>query len=132
LARRVLVCGGRNYSNHRRFFQTLDDIAWALGDLNDNELGEGDKWLPDWLIISGAATGADSLAIEYAVVNWCQLEEYPADWDKYGKRAGYIRNKQMLEEGKPDLVIAFPGGKGTANMIKLAKEAGVEVIEVDF
>lgn len=131
MPRRVLICGGRDYADHRKFFQTLDRIAWELGDLNDNELGEGDKWLPDWHIISGAATGADSLAIDYAVVNWCGLEEYPADWTKHGKKAGYLRNKQMLEEGKPDLVIAFPGGKGTANMIKLAKEAGVEVIEVE-
>ena len=56
---------------------------------------------------------------------------YPADWDTHGRGAGPIRNKQMLEEGKPDLVIAFPGGKGTANMIGQAKEAGIPVREIE-
>ena len=52
---------------------------------------------------------------------------YPANWKKHGRAAGPIRNKQMLEEAKPDLVIAFPGGAGTANMVKQAREAGVKV-----
>lgn len=60
------------------------------------------------------------------------FKEFPADWDKYGKRAGYLRNVQMLDEGKPDLVVAFPGGKGTAMMVKLAKERGVRVIEYAY
>ena len=52
-----------------------------------------------------------------------------ADWEKHGKAAGPKRNKRMLE-WKPDLVVAFPGGKGTANMVQQARQAGVEVIEV--
>jgi UDP-N-acetylmuramoylalanine-D-glutamate ligase len=58
------------------------------------------------------------------------VETYEADWDTHGKAAGPIRNKRMLDEGKPDLVVAFPGGRGTANMISQARKAGVEVIEV--
>lgn len=89
-------------------------------------------WLPppDTVIIHGAATGADSLANRWAVVNWVRSEEYPADWKKHGAAAGPIRNQRMIDEGKPDLVVAFPGGKGTADMVSRAKAAGVRVIEV--
>lgn len=52
---------------------------------------------------------------------------FPANWDRFGKAAGPIRNKWMLEYGQPDLVVAFPGGKGTAHMVKIATEAGVAV-----
>ena len=72
------------------------------------------------------ARGADTLADKWAAANGHRSEGYPADWDTYGRRAGFLRNKQMLEEGKPDLVVAFPGGKGTEMMISLARCAGVE------
>ena len=53
--------------------------------------------------------------------NGVVVEEFKADWDKFGRAAGPIRNAQMLREGKPDLVVAFPGGRGTANMVAQAK-----------
>ena len=56
--------------------------------------------------------------------------EYPAPWKRFGPSAGGIRNQQMLDEGKPDLVVAFPGGKGTADMVRRAENAGVKVIKV--
>jgi hypothetical protein len=56
---------------------------------------------------------------------------YPADWAKHGRAASPIRNQQMLDEGRPNLVVAFPGGRGTADMVRRARSAGVEVIEVD-
>ena len=131
---RILVCGGRLYatkikSQRYDLFRTLDKICkdrgWVL------EPDEHGNWLPNVYIIAGGAKGADAAAIDWAVNSWCDFKEYPADWDKYGKRAGYIRNKQMLDEGCPDLVVAFPGGKGTAMMIKLAEEAGIPVIKID-
>jgi hypothetical protein len=109
---RVLVCGGRDYFNYERVEEVLDSLQ------------------PIDVIIQGGASGADNQAAHYAALHWMDCEEYPAHWEEHGKKAGYIRNKQMLEEGKPDLVIAFPGGKGTANMVKLAREAGVEVKEI--
>jgi len=54
---------------------------------------------------------------------------FPPEWKRYGPKAGPIRNKQMLDEGRPDLVVAFPGGNGTNDMVKKAKAAGIEVIE---
>lgn len=58
--------------------------------------------------------------------------KFPANWDAHGRAAGAIRNKQMLLEGKPDLVIAFPGGRGTADMVRRAQEAGVVVRYVNL
>lgn len=77
------------------------------------------------------ARGADSLAVRYAEQYDCPVEKFPALWDEHGRSAGYIRNKLMLDEGQPDLVVAFPGGKGTENMKTIARKAGVEVQEID-
>ena len=119
---RVLVCGGRDYNNKQLVFDTLEYL------LNPTE-----AWMPDpnHVIIHGGATGADALADDWAIINWVQIEEYKADWRQYGHRAGPIRNSQMLKLGKPDIVLAFPGGAGTQDMIDKARKAGVEVREID-
>lgn len=125
---RILVCGGRDFFDKIKLYKTLDDICDYEG--WNYEPDSSGNYLPAVHIISGKTRGADTLAVDWAVVNWCDFTEFPADWDTYGKAARYKRNSQMLEEGKPDLVVAFPGGKGTAMMIKLSKAAGVRVIEV--
>jgi hypothetical protein len=97
-----------------------------LGTEQTDEFG---NWMPDGLvIINGKAKGADNLASDWAIVNWVPYEEYPANWSKYGRGAGPVRNKQMLDAGI-DLVLAFPVGeaRGTRNMIDIAQKAGVEV-----
>lgn len=123
---RILVCGGRDYDDYRHVARTLDSICaereWIM------EPDEFGNWLPQVVIIHGGARGADCLADQWAVVNWQESVEFPADWKRHGKMAGPIRNLQMLEEGKPDLVVAFPGGRGTAHMVKAAEERGIEVI----
>ena len=53
-----------------------------------------------------------------------------ADWAKHGRKAGPIRNQRMIDEGRPDLVVAFPGGTGTADMVERARVAGIRVIEI--
>lgn len=83
------------------------------------------------MIIHGGARGADSLAAYWAAHSGVPFETYQADWKQHGRGAGPIRNKRMLSEGKPDLVVAFPGGSGTAHMVRIAREAGVKVMEVD-
>lgn len=141
---RILVCGGRDFGNvpdpdhelhavkhaQARFvMETLDRIAEEFSVNYDPY----DNWLPaDIVIISGMAKGADTCAVDWAVINWCHVEEYRAEWDKYGKRAGYIRNQQMLDEGEPDLVVAFPGGRGTEMMKDIARKAGVPVREIHY
>ena len=84
------------------------------------------------LLINGAAKGADEASTEWAKMNDIPYVEYPADWERYGKSAGYIRNKQMLDEAKPDWVIAFPGNTGTNMMCRLAENAGVRVTRYDY
>jgi YspA, cpYpsA-related SLOG family len=113
---RVLVCGGRDYFDYENVCKVLDQYYTAVGIS---------------VIIHGGATGADKSAGDYAEDLHIPCYKFPANWNKYGKAAGPIRNKQMLEEGKPDVVIAFPGGKGTANMIKQAQEAGIRVITIE-
>ena len=110
---RVLVCGGRSYYDVRRVYDVLDGLAGVD------------------CIIDGSAAGADTIAASWAVELGRENLRFPADWKRFGNRAGPIRNKRMITEGKPDLVIAFPGGKGTANMIKQAKEHGIEVREIE-
>lgn len=115
---RVLVCGGRYFSDYESLRRYLDDFFYKRELIHAN-----------CTMIVGGAPGADSLAERwvrdhsYAM----KIEVYKADWKKYGRAAGVIRNIQMLEEGKPDLVIVFPGGRGTANMVELARKAGVPV-----
>jgi len=105
----VLVCGGRNFNNKEWLFYQLDSLP--------NK---------PTLIIHGAARGADSLAGVWAKSRNVPVKTYPADWDKHGRSAGFIRNKEMIKE-KPDLVMAFEGGKGTAHMIKVARQNDVTV-----
>jgi hypothetical protein len=143
---RVLVCGGRKYGKlppqHLRqgpeWEARLKEYEHVMATLerfaveNSACYKPDDNWLPfDIEIVSGCATGADSVAIDWAVVNWCHWLEFPAEWDKHGKKAGFIRNQKMLDEGKPDVVIAFPGGNGTKDMIRRAEAAGVKVIIAD-
>ena len=118
---RVLVCGGRDFSDYNLLSKTLHEVIY-----------DGDHtYYSDVTIISGNARGADKLGERFARDNECKLEIFPADWDKYKKAAGHIRNQQMINEGKPDLVVAFKGGRGTQDMIKRAKGHGIKVIEVE-
>ena len=125
----VLVCGGRDFSDRSLMFDTLDDVF--LNREHYHYTHADGNWLPFVTIISGGARGADALAKDYAAVNWCSFREYPAQWKDHGRAAGMIRNRRMLDEEQVDLVVAFPGGKGTAHMVKLAKARGIEVIEVE-
>jgi len=87
---------------------------------------------PD-VILCGECTGVDRQAAEWARVHEVELVTFPADWQAHRKAAGPIRNQQMLDEGKPDLVVAFPitGSRGTFDMIYRAERAGVAVRIVD-
>ena len=113
---KVLVCGGRDYPD----FQKLQDIMDALH-----------GHTPIGILIEGGARGADRMASSWARAAQVMTMTFPADWEKHGKAAGVIRNQLMLDEGKPDLVVAFPGGRGTAGMVRKARRAGVEIMEID-
>ena len=108
---KVVITGSREWTDKQRIFRRLAE-------------------LPDkTTIIAGGARGADTIAAEACeVYAHLTLQEFPADWEQYGKRAGYIRNAQMLDE-KPDLVIAFWDGesRGTLGCMKEAQRRGIPV-----
>ena len=111
---RVLVCGGRDYADKARIFVELDAIKSQMT-----------------LLMSGGAKGADTFALDWGQSRKVQCERYMADWHLHGTAAGPIRNQRMLDKGKPDIVLAFGGNRGTTDMIRRAVEAGVPVIEFD-
>lgn len=120
---RVLVCGGRDYADRETVRTELSRL--------DHDRG------PITVLLHGACRGADLLAADWAMmVNdvrpsaRIEVKAYPADWNLHGRAAGPIRNDWMLRDGRPDVVLAFEGGRGTADMVRRAKAAGVEVIEV--
>lgn len=125
---RILVCGGRDYKDWDTFNRCMDAVCDRY-DLWSPPDEYGNKLPGPITIIHGGASGADSLADQWAVVNWVRFLEFPADWQKHGRAAGPIRNQQMLDEGKPDLVIAFPGGSGTADMVRRARQQDIPVFE---
>lgn len=111
---RLLVCGGRNFADAEKMDAKLRSIL-------------RDGAMTPHTIIHGGASGADTLAGEWAALNGCLCEVYPADWSNHGRAAGPIRNRQMIVEGRPHAVLAMEGGKGTANMVKQAIAAGLPV-----
>jgi len=84
------------------------------------------------VVIHGDARGADRLADLWATSRDVDVERFPADWHGLGRAAGPLRNARMLTDGAPDVVVAFPGGHGTANMIGQALDAGVEVMDLSL
>jgi len=112
---RVLVCGGRDFSDRGAIHKALNDLSRA-------EVIDA--------VIEGDAHGADRIAGYWARQRGITNLKFKADWATHGKGAGPIRNQRMIDEGRPDLVVAFPGGKGTADMTRRARSAGIDVVEV--
>ncbi len=112
---RVLVCGGRDYQDWRA-------VADTLRSLHERS--------PISLIIHGCDPGAASLAVRWAVGAGVPTSGFDADFRSHGPGAERMRNERMIMESKPDLVLAFPGGQGTADLIERATAAGVRVEQV--
>ncbi len=113
---RVLVCGSR------KFTLDLKNLVRATLSALDPQ---------PTVIIQGGAKGADDCAKWWAENRGIPVIEFKADWKAHGNYAGPIRNSRMLNEGRPDLVLVFPGGLGTANMASQAVAAGVPVRRVE-
>ena len=115
---RIVVTGGRDFLREDVVFAALDALHATRGIAR---------------LAHGAATGADTLAGRWARSRGVEVETYPvtdAEWRTIGKRAGNDRNGRMLATERPDLVVAFPGGRGTADCVKRARKAGIPVREV--
>jgi ABC-type sugar transport system substrate-binding protein len=122
---RVLICGCRTYTDDVLFDVIMIGLAARAKVLHE-----------DLVIINGKAPGADTLADVKAGQLGVGTDPYPADWNRYGRAAGPIRNKQMLVEGQPDVVIAFldrpeAESKGTRNMIEQSEKAGILVFVIE-
>ena len=123
---RIIVCGGRDYVDAAKVHKVLSNLLQRHGSSLE--------------IIQGGARGADRLARQWADSNGVSCLTMKADWDRFGPSAGPIRNKNMaieLMKGVPRaefeksrLVVAFPGGPGTANMMGVAHAYGLKVLEV--
>lgn len=110
----VIIAGGRNFND----YELLSKVCLRLlSNIPKIEIS----------IISGSAKGADSLAIKFAKEHGINFIEFPANWDAYGKRAGFLRNREM-EQNATHLIAFWDGlSKGTANMIDLMKKANKTV-----
>ncbi len=121
---RVLVCGGRHTDSATVW-------NWLENYLRSEIVCKfGSKAWPITTLMHGGAKGADEGAGKWAVSEGLTPLVFKANWKKNGASAGPIRNRTMLAQGKPDVVVAFPGGRGTKNMTELARASGVPVIEV--
>lgn len=118
---RMIVCGGRDFNDRALLHETLAEAIMRYLDVE---------------IVSGHARGADIMGEWYAKDHGIPCKVFPAQWDKYGKSAGYRRNAQMLEYAMQEraVVIAFWDGqsRGTKHMIETSKKAGAEVIVIGY
>ena len=115
---KVIVAGSRYFNDYKKLEKNLDNLVNYLKNKKYNIVQ----------IISGTCKGADLLRERYAKENNIDIVRFPAKWNTYGKKAGYLRNLQMGEYG--DILVAFPVGesKGTYNMINIMKKLKKEYI----
>lgn len=110
---KVIIAGSREFDNYDMLKEKCDKIL-------SRKVNEGEEIV----IVSGAAKGADTLGEKYAEEKGYKIERYPANWDKYGKRAGYLRNKKMAEVSNACIVFlsSKAENKGSKMMISIATE----------
>ena len=115
----IIIAGGRDFTDKTHAFKRLDDFnRWAKTQGYDLTT-----------IIHGDASGADRIGRDWGNHHKLNVLPFPAYWDIYGNSAGPIRNNLMLDQ-KPDFVITFSGGRGTAHMKRISKKAGVKVFSL--
>jgi len=109
---RLIIAGGRNYKSSDIDYEEID---LAVKDTM-HEVTE---------VFSGGASGADKLGEEWARINEIKVRKFLPDWDKHGRAAGPIRNEAMAKEAHT--LIIFPGGRGSASMVRLAKKYNLSI-----
>lgn len=116
----IIIAGSRSFNDYAMLAQVCDNI---IKNANSSKIVK---------IISGNSRGADILGEHYATERGYELQRIPADWNKYGKSAGPIRNSQMVAEA--DLLICFWDGtsKGTKHMISVAKKKNITTHIIPF
>jgi len=112
---RILICSGRFYADTKTVTRVLDVYA------RSHKMN---------VLIHGGHQALGGIIESWAREIDIHLIRYPANWARYGKYAELRRNLFMLEDSRPDLVLAFPGGEDTAECIKIAQRAGIKVVEI--
>ena len=117
---KIIIAGGRDFLDYNLLREKVNKIL------------QEKRVTHKIVIISGCARGADTLGLRYASENVFDVEEYPAEWDKYGKKAGYMRNVEMAENA--NALIAFWDGKskGTKHMIDIATERNLPIRVIKY
>jgi len=118
---RLIIAGGRDFNDAVLLASVMEPVI-------TNVTTQGLQLI----IISGTARGADTLGARYARDNGIAVEEYPADWDRHGKSAGYKRNEQMADVADGVLVFWDGFSKGTKHMIDIAKRRQLELHIVKY
>jgi hypothetical protein len=113
----IIIAGSRNFNDYNLLKTSCDNLLTQFTNIE---------------IVSGTARGADKLGERYAREKGYDIKQFPANWDKFGKSAGYIRNDEMAQYA--DMLIAFWDGisKGTKHMIDLANKRGIKVEIVNY
>lgn len=117
--KRLIVAGSRTYTNRVRVFEILDKVA--KDQANNGYLIE---------IVSGLCRGPDLFGLEWAELNDFPVHKFPANWDKYGKRAGFVRNVEMAENADALLAFHINNSRGTMHMINIASARNLKVVVV--
>ena len=107
---RVIIAGSRSIENYSILLDAIDESGFQVT-----------------TVISGRAKGVDRMGETYAYLRGLTIDVFPADWDKHGKAAGYIRNSEMAEHADALIAIWDGKSKGTKNMIEIAKRKGLKV-----
>lgn len=130
---RVIIAGSRGFNDYNRLESKCHHVFYRLSKERNVLSGHVIADIPNIEIVSGTAKGADKLGEQFAS-NWgIKVKRFPADWNAYGKSAGYIRNEQMakyaMSDGCYGVLIAFWDGesRGTKHMISLAKKYGLDI-----
>lgn len=123
---RAIVCGSRDLTDGEYVFRSLDTLRDTMGLSHVIEGGQRRR-NPHNHRLDG---GADYWAMRWAAARHLTCDTIKADWTKYGRAAGPYRNMKMLSEGHPDMVVAFPGGRGTQDMVARANRAHIPVMHI--
>jgi len=114
---KLIIAGSREFTDYQLMLDTLHENGLNMDTVDT--------------VVSGCAHGADKLGEKWAVSLKIPIARFPADWDSYGKRAGYVRNSEMAEYADACIVFWNGTSKGTKHMIDIAKrKKGMRVIVV--
>lgn len=111
----VAVTGGRHYDDYDCVCRELDQLHF------ESRIT---------LILEGGARGADRLCRRWAISRGVPFKTFVAQWDRFGKKAGPLRNTIMLEQSAPNMLVAFPGGAGTGDCVRQAKQRDIRILFV--